>query len=410
MSRSYRNSEPAPPIMQGSPVPPEWRVPPHDWDSPPWNRWCFQHMREIVATAEVARGAAVWDLPGRPSEAGDIAFAAANGAPTTWGRMLDNTYTDATLVWHDGRVIAESYFNAMSPRSRHIVFSVSKSVVSAVAGSLIADGLMDPAAPFTDYLPELGQTAWNGATLGQVLDMTTGVRFDETYGAHDAEVFLLDVAANLKPLYPWMDAATVPETVWELILGLADKEAEHGSRFAYRSIETDALGFAMERVSGRKLADLVSERLWAPMGAEQDGYFTVDRGGFALADGGFNAGLRDLARFGRLLLEDGARDGRQIVPKSWIDDIRHARHGLFDDHGRAVLPKGRYRNQFWIVEDGRPAHLSLGIFGQHVYVDPETGIVAAKLSSWPDFLSNDNWTMDWVNGVRAVAAAHGART
>lgn len=403
---SYRNSDPAPPIMQGHPVPPEWRIPAHDWDAPPWNRWAFQHMREIVATVDVPRGERIWDLPGTGGEVDAIPCRDAQGAATTWGRMLDDTHADAALVWLDGRIIVESYFNGMTPRTPHIVFSVSKSITSAVAGTLIGEGLMDPAAPVTEIMPELAATAWNGATLGQVLDMTSGVRFDETYGKHDAQVFLLDVAANLKPPYPWMEPDRVPACIWDLILSLTATEAPHGARFAYRSIETDVLGYLMERVTDRRLSDLVSDRLWAPMGAEQDGFFTVDRAGYPLADGGFNACLRDLARFGRLLLEDGQRDGRQVIPRAWIDDIRHGDHGLFDDDHRDFLPNGRYRNQFWIEADGHPAHLCLGIFGQHVYVDPETGLVAVKLSSWPTFLGDRGQARTWLDAVKAVAAAH----
>ncbi|MDK3019681.1 serine hydrolase domain-containing protein [Pseudodonghicola flavimaris] len=406
--RSYRNSDPRPPIMQGHPVPPEWRVPPHDWDSPPWNRWAFQHMREMVPTVEVRRGETVWPLPGTPGDIAGIPYDTLDGRRSDWGAMLEETYTDAALIWLDGRVIAETYCNGMDSRRPHIAFSVSKSVVGAVAGSLIAEGQLDPAAPVTDYVPELAATAWAGATLQQVLDMTSGTTFDESYGNQDAHVFLLDVAANIKPIYPFMDPDRVPGCIWELILSLTEAEAPHGSRFEYRSIETDLLGALMERVSGQRLADLVSDRLWAPMGAAEDGFFTVDRAGFAMADGGFNATLRDFARFGRLLLEDGARDGRQILPRTWIEDIRAGDHGLFNAQGRDMLPRGRYRNQFWIEDDSRPAHLSLGIFGQHIYVDPEIGLVAVKLSSWPDFLSAEGHMQNWLRAVKAVAAAYGA--
>lgn len=406
MPQSYRNSDPAPPIMQGCPVPPDWRIPPHDWDAPPWNRWAFQHIRELVPTVDVKRGRTAWHMPYDGVDVGTVAFDTAEGKPTTWAGMLDDTYADAALIWLDGKIIAESYWNGMTPRTPHIAFSVSKSIVSATAGTLIDEGLMDPAAPITDYLPELAATAWKGATLAQVLDMTTGVVFDETYGNRDAHVFQLDVAAGLKPLYPWMDPATTPACMWDLMLTLTEAEAPHGSRFAYRSIETETLGYAMERAAGARLADLVSDRLWAPMGAEEDGFFNVDRAGFAMADGGFNACLRDFARFGRLLLEDGQRDGRQVIPKAWIDDIRHGTHGLFNDDAREFLPNGRYRNQFWIEEQGKPAHLCLGIFGQHIYVDPDTGLMAVKLSSWPVALSDDGWVSDWLTGVKAVVASH----
>jgi CubicO group peptidase (beta-lactamase class C family) len=393
--------------MQGAPVPPEWRVPADGWDGPPWNRWAFQHVRELVPTAAVAHGGDVWHMPGTAQDVDAIACTDAAGRPSGWAAMLDATYTDATLIWLDGKVIAESYHNGMGPRSPHLAMSVSKSVVGTVAGILIGEGLMDPAAPVTSWAPELAATGWNGATLGHLLDMTSGVRFDETYGSPQAQIFMVDVAAGWKPPFPWMDPATVPGCIWDMILGLTETDAAHGARFAYRSIETDVLGVLMERAAGMRLADLVSDRLWAPMGAAEDAYFTVDRAGFALADGGFNASLRDFARFGRLLLEDGCRDGRQVVPKPWIDDIRSGRHGLFDDHGQANFPDGRYRNQFWIEDAGRCAHLALGIHGQHILVDPDCGLVAVKLSSWPEALSDKGHMRHWLNAVRAVVAEHG---
>jgi len=409
MTPSYRNSDPAPPIMQGTPVPPEWRLPPHDWDGPPWNRWAFQHIREILPTADVPRGETVWDLPGAAEDVGGIGFRTRDGRASTWAGMLDATYADAALIWLDGRVIAESYHNGMTPQTLHLAMSVSKSVVSAVAGRLIGDGLLDPAEPVADVIPELSRTAWNGARLADVLDMASGVRFDETYGDRASDVSAIDVAAGWKPPFPGSDADAAPGCVWDLVMSMTEREAEHGARFAYRSIETDLLGFLMERASGQRLATLASERLWAPMGAERDGYFSVDRAGFALADGGFNATLRDFARFGRLLLEDGARDGRQVIPKPWIDDIRSGPHGLFNDAGRAFLPDGVYRNQFWIEHPDRPAHLSLGIFGQHIYVDPDRGLVAVKLSSWPDPMGEDRgFLQDWLSAVNAVAFAYGS--
>lgn len=218
MPRSYRNSDPTPPIMQGCPVPPEWRVPAHDWDAPPWNRWAFQHMRELVPTVDVPRGPDCWQMPTAPQDVDAIPCIGPDGRASNWADMLDATYTDAALIWLDGRIVTESYWNGMAPRGAHIAFSVSKSVVGATAGTLIADGLMDPAAPVTDLAPELAATAWNGATLGHVLDMTSGTRFDETYGKLDSQVFLLDVAANLKPLYPHMDPDAVPTCTWDLIL------------------------------------------------------------------------------------------------------------------------------------------------------------------------------------------------
>ncbi|WP_082181908.1 serine hydrolase domain-containing protein [Aestuariivita boseongensis] len=404
MPLSFKNSETPAPVMQGTPVPPEWRVPAGGYDTPPFNRWSFQNMRQIAHTADIRRGDTVWDMPGDAQDMSALEFQGSSG-PTTWARMLDDTYTDATLVWLNGRVVVEEYFNAMAPRSQHIVFSVSKSLTSAVAGCLIGDGLVDPTAPVTEYVPDLARCAWNGASAQQVLDMTTGVVFDETYDDPQAEVWRLDVAANLRPAPPEM--TDPPETIRDLILWLSKTDAAHGARFSYRSIETEVLSTILEAASGQNFVPMMSERLWAPMGAEEDAYVAVDRASFAMSDGGICTTLRDLARFGRLLLEDGCRDGQRIIPKAWIDDIRGGDHGLFDDEHRDMFPNGRYRNMFWIPDRERPAHMCLGIHGQHVWVDPERGLVAVKLSSWPTALSDESFLGDWMAGVDAIVAAHG---
>ena len=406
MFKSYKNSDPPAPVMQGTPVPPQWRIPPDGYDTPPFNRWAFQNMRQVALTADIRRGTSVWDLPGSPQDVDGLAFDAARG-PTTWGQMLDDTYTDATLIWQDGQVLVEQYFNGMDARTQHIIFSMSKSLTSTVAGCLMADGVLDASAPVIDIVPELARTAWNGATVQQVVDMTTGAVFDETYDSPHAHVWKLDIAAGLRTPPPDMPVEEVPDTIWDLILSLTEAEAEHGARFAYRSIETEVLSTIMERATGQNFVPMLSERLWAPMGAEEDAYIVVDKAGFGMSDGAVCCTLRDMARFGRLMLEDGMRDGHRILPQVWIDDVRTGDHGLFNEDGREKFPNGRYRNMFWIPDRDRPAHMCLGIHGQHVLIDPDRALVAVKFSSWPVALDETTFIDDWLAGIDAVLAAHG---
>ena len=287
----------------------------------------------------------------------------------------------------DGRIVHESYWNGMDRRRLHLVQSVSKSVTATACAALIEDGLLDPAAPITEPLPELADTAWAGATLGQVMDMTSGVRFDETdYADRASDIGRMDVASGWKPVPEDAGDVDWPTCVWDLILSMKVREAEHGARFQYRSIETDVMAHAMERAAGQRLPQIVSERLWAPLGAEEDACYTVDRAGYALADGGFNATLRDLARLGLCYLNDGQVEGRQVIPRAFVEDVRSGDHGHFDDYGRRYFPNGRYRNQFWIEDADRRGHLCLGVFGQTIYVSPERGMVFVKLSTWPDFV------------------------
>lgn len=382
--RSYRNSETPPPIMKGTPPPPEMRVPPLDWDRPPWNRWTFQRVRQMTPTAPIRRGARVSPLPAATGNLDSLAYRRADGTETTFAAMLDETYTDAMWVWKDGRVLHESYHNGMDTRSLHLLQSVSKSITATAGAALIADGLIDPAAPVTEYLPELAATAWRGATVQQVLDMTTGVRFGEDYDDRDSDIGKMDYSSGWKAAPPDTDASGWPSCIWEQILGLTTTEAGHGTRFSYRSIETDVFAHVMQRVTGRRLPEILSERLWQPLGCEEDADITVDPAGYGLACGGISAALRDIGRFGLAYLNDGQVDGRQVVPHAWIVDVRRGAHGMFNEDSRAKFPNGCYRNQFWIEDRDRTRHYCLGIFGQLVYVAPDAGLVAVKVSTWPD--------------------------
>ena len=394
---SFRNSDAPLPIMQGAPPPEEWRAPSRDFDRAPWNRWSFQNIRSCVPTEAIpgADQPLPWDHA--PKDLRSLSFPAFAGGAMTLADLLDE-YTDGFLVAHKGRIVHESYHNGMTRKTPHLAMSVSKSITSTVAGILIDQGKINPSALVTDYVPELATTAWNGATVQHVLDMTSGVKFVEDYDEPDCDIARLEVASNWKPMPEGEDPANWPATTWQQILTLTKCDAEHGSRFKYRSIETDLLGILMSRVTGKSLAESISELLWVPMGAETDAYVTVDQDGTALADGGICATLRDFARFGQTMLDDGLAGGRQVIPKSWVQDVRHGNHGRFDDESREFMPNGRYRNMFWIRDKTQPVHLSLGIYGQFIYVSPKQKLVIVCLSTWPNALSDGGHS----NVMRAI--------
>ena len=393
MTSTYPFRDPSTP---GKPV-----IPRQDWDRAPWNRWTFQHVRDMVPTTQVWRGQAPASLlPTNLQDIDAIPFKA-DGSHTTIGGFLDVSYTDGLLVLHRGKVVAERYLNGMHPHTQHLSQSVAKSIVGTVAGIVIGQGLIDPAAPVTHYLPELEATAYRGATVQHVLDMTSGVVFDETYTALDSHMAQLDVACG------WKERSNPawPTHVWDLILSLQVLECPHGASFRYRSIETDVLSFVLQRVTATPLAELVSRELWAPMGAEEDAHFTVDPAGYALGDGGFNATLRDYARFALLHLRGGEIDGRRIIPAEWIAGTRSgADPTLFGGVYHDVLPEGAYHNQFWIEDTKRRAYMARGVFGQLIYIDPEADFAAIILSSWPEFVSTAR-TRTALAAVRAIREA-----
>lgn len=359
-------------------------IPRQDWDRAPWNRWTFQHVRDMVPTTPVSRGQGPANpLPENLQDIDAIGFEV-DGRRDTIGGFLASSSVDGMLVLHRGEVVAERYLNGMTPRTLHLSQSVAKSVVGTVVGILVGRGLVDPAAPVTRYLPELEATAYRGATVQQVLDMTSGVVFDETYTAADSHMAKMDAACGWKE----RKDPSWPSNVWDLILSLKEAECAHGASFRYRSVEADVLAFMLERVAGTPLAELVSRELWAPMGAEQDAEFTVDPAGYALGNGGFNATLRDYARFALLHLRGGEIAGRRVVPSAWIEETRSgARPDLFGGIYREVLPEGAYHNQFWIEDAKRRAYMARGVFGQLVYIDPEADFAAVVLSSWPEFVN-----------------------
>jgi CubicO group peptidase (beta-lactamase class C family) len=393
---SYRNSDPRPQIMAGSP--PALVVPRADWDRPPWNRWAFQHIREILPTAEVWRGTGHRRKLPRAEIDLDHLEVGTRSAPRTLSEHLDETYTDGFLVLKDGAVAYERYFNGMGERSLHLSQSMAKSVTATVFGILVGRGLVDPAGLVTAYLPELEATGWAGATVQHVLDMTSGVRFSEEYTDPYSDVGQIDVASGWKPIPAGSDPGfRWPTHVWELILGLKKTTRPHGEAFDYRSIETDVLAFLMERVTGKRLPELVSEELWQKIGADESACFTVDSAGYALADGGFNATLRDYARFGQMILEGGGG----VIPPDWIEATRSGSYGQVYSES---FPGGSYRNQFWIEDAASRALMCRGVFGQLIHIGFEEKMVVVKLSTYPDF-TNIVYSKATLKAVHAIADA-----
>jgi CubicO group peptidase (beta-lactamase class C family) len=395
---SYRNSDPRLPIMLGSP--PALIPPRMEWDRPPWNRWAFQHVREILPTAEIWRGRGpVRILPRDDRDLDGLPVAGVHGEATTLAGLLDDTYTDGFLVLKDGAIVYERYFNGMDDRTLHLSQSVAKSFVAGVAGILVGRGVLDVNAAVTDYLPDLNDTAYRGASLQQVLDMTTGVSFVENYNDPYSDIGKSDVASGWKPVPPEADPNfRWPRHMYELVQSLGTLERRHGDLFSYRSIETDVLAFCMERATGKRLPQLLSEEIWQQAGMEESANMTVDAAGYALADGGLSACLRDYGRYGLAYLEG------ILIPPFWVEATRHGNHAIFIEPYTYTLPEGAYRNQWWVEDPRSRAIMARGVFGQMIYVNWDTNMVVAKLSSWPDFLSVP-FNVATLSAIRAIAAA-----
>jgi len=316
--------------------------------------------------------------------------------------VLADTFTDAFVVVHDGQVAAERYYAGMTAGTRHLLMSVSKSILGCVTGVLADRGLLDLRAPVTTYVPEASDSGYAGATIRDLLDMRTGVAFRETYTAIDAEVRVMERSMGWRPAQP---GDPVGAYSYLATLGSA---GPHGGEFTYRSADSDMLGWVCERASGIRMADLISAVIWQPIGAEHDAEITCDPVGSAIPDGGISATARDLARFGQMLVDDGRSRGRTVVPEAWLADTRAPEPGVREAFARTdneyVLPGGWYRNQFWVIPGaGGPVLVCLGIHGQLVYADRAACTVVVKMSSWPD-AQNTGYLLDTLRACAAIAA------
>ncbi|WP_305807123.1 serine hydrolase, partial [Stenotrophomonas sp. YIM B06876] len=233
---------------------------------------------------------------------------------------------------------------------------------------LVAEGRLDAGKRVADYVPELAGSAFGSATVRQVLDMTTGLQYSEDYADPNAEVWAYAQAGS--PL-PKPKDYTGPRSYYEY-LQTVQPQGRHGEAFAYKTVNSDALGWVIARVTGRSVAQLLSERIWSRIGAEQDAYLTVDSTGTPFAGGGLNTGLRDLARFGELLRNNGQFRGQQILPKAVVDDIRRGGDkGAFAKAGYELLQGWSYRDMWWVTHNAHGAFMARGVHGQRIYVDPK---------------------------------------
>jgi hypothetical protein len=331
-----------------------------NWREAPYNRWAFHHVRELIPSAEIPNDPRrVRELPVQPREL-DVA------------QFLAETQTDGFVVLHRGALIAEHYAHGMSASSRHILMSVSKSMLGLLFGSL---GI-DAERQVTDFVPEIANTAYNGATVRQLLDMRTGVAFVEDYLATSGAIVEYRKATGWNPLGP----GDTPSDLHAFYQHLTQRDGAQGGRFHYISPNTDLLGWVIERATGRRYADLMSEHVWHAIGAEHSAYITVDRLGAPRTAGGMCVTARDLARVGQWMIDQ---------PSAWVRDIESAGDRAAWDAGSFVayfpgMPM-RYRSQWYILDaNGKneaPLIFGYGIHGQWLFVDRRHQVVIAKLSS-----------------------------
>ena len=401
VSEMYDRQEQEPVLMQGFPAETDRRVTWANWMSPPFNRWGFRNLARLRPTIEVAAGA----RPDRvlayaPLALEELRFASSCGRSVSALDHLRASKTDGFLVLHQGRVVYERYFNGQVAADRHIMFSVTKSLIGILGEQLIHDGVLVAQAPTQHYVPELAGSAFGDATVRQLLDMAVGVHYTELYDDPTSESSQYGYACGFKPALP---EYAQYESLYQYLPSLR-KRGEHGGLFHYVTATTEVLAWVMERASGLGCAEQL-QRVWQQLGCERDAYFMADPWGRSVAGAGFNATLRDMGRFGLMLANGGVVDGQQVIDQAVIEAIAAggdpAVYGVHQDFSDWT-PGASYRSQWYVFNDHSPALMASGIHGQYLFVDFASEVVIVKQSSLPEAVTELD--IDTVRLLRALAA------
>lgn len=373
--------------MQGSPPPPEKLIRFEDNDtlSFPKIRWSLAHTREMAPSASIWRGkrpaSDLGEVNTAVQDAIDaLVFTDMQGGQRVWADSLADTYTDGMVILHHGKRVYEKYPGLLKPHVPHSCFSITKSYAATLCAALVHEGVLDETRLIPHYLPEMAGTAYADATLRQVMDMLIGVAYSEAYSDPKAEIWNFARAGGF---ITCGEGYTGPTSLWAFLQTLK-KEGLHGEAFAYKTVNTEVMAWVMRRVTGQSLTDMVSERIWQKIGAEEDGYFSVDSIGVPFGGGGMSASLRDLARFGEMMRCGGTAGGLQVIPEAVVADCnRGADPAKFAKAGYGLIPGYSYRNMWWVTHNAHDAYEARGIHGQRLYIAPKAGLVVARFASHP---------------------------
>ncbi len=290
-------------------------------------------------------------------------------------RLLERSGTGAMVIVHRGEVVYESYHHGKDSSSRFLAWSVTKSVTSALVGIAVEEGYIDAVSdPVTKYVPELTQTAYAQATVEDVLEMASGVRFDETYWI-GTDVFRLQLA--------------VATDLSREVQGFVVSDHAPGTFNGYKSSDTQVLAMVLQNATGTTLTEYLQSRLWEPAGMTGSAEWLADKNGLEASYCCLRATVRDLAKFGLIYLNKGFYNGRQIVPEQWVlDSLNTGKPHLQPGENPQSDDTWGYGYQWWIPDDGQD-YAAVGVYNQFVYVNPQAELVIAKVSAPPSYLADD---------------------
>ncbi|PEV23243.1 serine hydrolase domain-containing protein [Bacillus thuringiensis] len=365
-------------FKQNKTTPSKHNVTKENWLNDPYLRWSYTHMKEFTLVNDVKNNPdQIAHFPFALQNLDDFAVERRFGNTTPLKKLLDDNKTDAFVVVHNGQLVYERYFNGYKQNEPHGMASLAKVFTGAIIQSLAEENRIDLEKTADTYIKELKNTPFGKATLQQLMDMQVSAEYP-THGYEqpglenqDAQLYL---ASNILPRGKNYDG---PMKIYDM-LREAEETAPPGSSFSYNNGSTETLAWIIRTITGKSLAENVSERIWSQIGMEENAYYVTDETKIEQASAGLNATARDMARFGQLLLNNGEYNGKQILPSSITGDIKNVQEGeLAIGPGASIS----YHNQWWIPHNEQGAFEVLGSYGQTLYIDPKANMVIVHFSS-----------------------------
>ena len=324
-----------------------------------------------------------------------------NGQQLNTEQFLADSWTTGLLVVSGDQITYESYFLGNSRATRTISWSVAKSFISALVGIAIGEGSIASIEETVDsYAPELKGSGYEGVRIKDILQMSSGIAFNEDYADFDSDI------------NRWGRGFALGSSQDEFAASLT-RGGEPGTQNHYVSIDTHVLSMVLARATGKTVADYMQEKLYQPLGMEFDGYWLIDGAGAEMALGGLNLTLRDFAKLGSLYLHNGAVDDQQIVPAEWVAastraDAPHLQPTPGSDSDPAAAPSLGYGYQWWLPPSDSGEYMAMGVYGQYIYVNPALDTVIVKVSANP-YYNDQSYvpSRDFANLAlfRSIAAA-----
>jgi len=369
-------------MMQGFPPSANYQALLANWREPGIARWSFNHLRQLLPTAPVRPASSPIALVEMRQDFDGLSFINAAGNKQRLDEFLARSQGDCFAVMKDGNLVYDWFGGFGAPDCQHIIFSVTKSMASLLAGVLVGQGVIAPGQLITDYLPELGNSAYAGATVRNLLDMQIASAFNENYLDTSGVFMAYRRASAWNPI----EEGDRNDGLRDFLTKMPPSNDAHGTRYHYCSPHSDVLGWVIERCGGASFAELFSQHILAPCGARYEGYISLDTFGAPRVSGGLCLTIHDLLKIGQMVCDGGMAGGQQVVPKSWIDDI-YDRHDNSiwlqqkDGEGPRLFVNGNYRSQWYRPDQDRQIACAIGIHGQWLWVDRTSRLVIVKLAS-----------------------------